>query len=113
MEGEEGGYGRVCLRACAVASTSKPAKTVAKWLGFLSLCNDIRIPGRAAPAEQPQTELNTNRTVPSCLTALSTAAGVVRSVEAGFSELRLHRHYECFGIHNINLLKLILKSLQM
>ena len=67
------------LRACAVASTSKPANTVVRWSGFFSFLAANNIPGLAAPAEHPHTELNTNKVVPSLRIALSTAVGVVRS----------------------------------
>src|ERR1041385_2821378 len=80
MDGEEGGYGRVYLRAWAVASMSCPAKTVTNFSGFLSPCNDIRTPGRAVPAAQPQTELSTKSIVPLLLGIVwSTCSGVFNS----------------------------------
>ena len=67
------------LLACAVASTSKPANTVAMCWGSLLFFNEAIIPGLAAPAEQPHTELNTKSNVPCWRIAASTAAGVVKS----------------------------------
>ena len=39
-------------------------KTVYNCVGVLSLVNDLIIPGRAAPAAQPQTELTTTKLSP-------------------------------------------------
>ena len=70
--GEEGGKGTIRARARSVASKSTPAKTVTSVLGFFSFANEIRTPGLAFAAAQPQTEFTTTKVVPSALIASST-----------------------------------------
>src|SRR5688572_16578332 len=66
--------------ALATASLSTPANTVVKCAGFLALfCKAHLIPGRAAPAAQPHTELITINVVPCSFKELSTSAGVFNS----------------------------------
>ncbi|SHL08251.1 hypothetical protein SAMN05443669_100214 [Flavobacterium xanthum] len=78
-QGDEGGNGKKCLRASAVASVSKPANTVVIRSGRLLASNESFTPGRAAPAAHPQTELTTTKTVPFELMAASTYSALRRS----------------------------------
>src|SRR5690606_32396427 len=73
--------GRVYSRALATASLSTPANTVVSESGFLDeLCRAHLMPGRAAPAAHPHTELITSRVVPFCsFNTLSTSSGVLNS----------------------------------
>lgn len=63
--------------ASAVASLSTPANTVMSCAGVLSLASDIRTPGRALAAAQPQTEFTTTSVEPFLFIAEATLSGVV------------------------------------
>src|SRR5574343_873179 len=84
-DGDDGVYGNMYSLALATASTSCPANTVYKLSGFLSLANERIIPGRAAPAAQPHTELTTTKLIPLLLDIVfSTSSEVFNSVKPTF-----------------------------
>ena len=65
IAGELGGNGKVNSLAFATASLSTPANTVTKFVGCFSCLTDDKAAGLAFDAAQPQTELITNKVVPS------------------------------------------------
>jgi hypothetical protein len=65
IDGEEGGKGSKRSRIVPTASISNPAKLVVKKSGFFfPFATAINTPGRAEPAEQPQTEFTMTSVVP-------------------------------------------------